>query len=152
MNVEMNTEIKFRVSVVGLFVHDGEVLLLHQVTPPESDCWDLPGGGLELGETLLQGLRREVQEETGLVAFQVMGLLTVVEGFFPQPEGHLMHTLNIVYQCALATKPLTLTSPDPEIGPLGIQWLAIAELTPAMCSTRVWQALEAADLVDAAAA
>jgi len=143
----MNTMIHFRVSVVGLFVDGDTVLLLHQATPPEPDCWDLPGGGLEPGERLLDGLQREIHEETGLEQFQVERLLTVVEGFFPQPQGQLMHTLNIVYQCTLASKPLTFTSTDPEIGAKGIQWITIADLNPAICSTRVWRALEAANLI-----
>jgi 8-oxo-dGTP diphosphatase len=61
----MYKNIQFRVSVVGLFIDNHEVLLLHQTTPLEPDCWDLPGGGLEPGETLFAGLKREIQEETG---------------------------------------------------------------------------------------
>lgn len=143
----MNVEIKFRVSVVGLFIDNNEVLLLHQTTPPEPDCWDLPGGGLEPGETLLNGLTREVREETGLEQFKVEELLTIVEGFFPWSNNQLMHTLNIVYKCSVNPKPLTFTSSDPEVGLKGIQWLTIADLTSATCSTRAWQALQAAGLV-----
>jgi len=143
----MHKNIQFRVSVVGLFIDNQEVLLLHQMTSPEPDCWDLPGGGLESGETLFDGLKREIQEETGIEEFNVDKLLTVVEGFFPQPDGQLMHSLNIVYQCSLDSKPLTLVSNDPEIGPKGIQWLDISKLTPKNCSTRVWQALQTVNLV-----
>jgi ADP-ribose pyrophosphatase YjhB (NUDIX family) len=143
----MNKNIQFRVSVVGLFIDNHEVLLLHQMTPPESDCWDLPGGGLDPGETLFAGLKREIQEETSIEEFNVDKLLTVFEGFFPQSDGQLMHTLNIVYQCSLDYKPLNLNSNDPEIGPKGIRWLTISELTPESCSTRVWKALQTLNLV-----
>jgi ADP-ribose pyrophosphatase YjhB (NUDIX family) len=143
----MNKNIQFRVSVVGLFIDNQEVLLLHQITPPEPDCWDLPGGGLEPGETLFAALKREIQEETGIEEFNVDKLLTVVEGFFPQPDGQLLHTLNLIYQCSLDDKPLILSSNDPEIGPKGIRWLAISELTPENCSTRVWKALQTVNLV-----
>ena len=143
----MQKNIQFRVSVVGLFIDNNEVLLLHQMTPPETDCWDLPGGGLEPGETLFAGLKREIQEETGIEEFKIDKLLTVVEGFFPQPDGQLMHTLNIIYQCSLESKTLTLASNDPEIGPKGIQWLDFSELTPENCSTRAWKALQTVNLV-----
>jgi ADP-ribose pyrophosphatase YjhB (NUDIX family) len=143
----MHKNIQFRVSVVGLFIDNHKVLLLHQITPPEPDCWDLPGGGLESGETLFAGLKREIQEETGIKEFKIDKLLTVVEGFFPQPDDQLMHTLNIVYQCSLGSKPLTLASNDPEIGPKGIQWLAVSDLTPENCSKRAWQALQTVNLV-----
>jgi len=143
----MYKNIQFRVSVVGLFIDNHEVLLLHQTTPPEPDCWDLPGGGLEPGETLFAALKREIQEETGIEEFNVDKLLTVVEGFFPQPDDQLMHTLNIVYQCSLDSKPLTLVSNDSEIGIKGIQWLDISELTPENCSNRAWKALQTVNLV-----
>lgn len=143
----MNKNIQFRVSVVGLFIDNQEVLLLHQITPPEPDCWDLPGGGLEPGETLFAGLKREIQEETGIEEFNIDQLLTVVEGFFPQSDDQLLHTVNIVYQCSLDYKVLNLTSNDPEIGPKGIQWLNISELTPKNCSNRAWKALQTVNLV-----
>jgi 8-oxo-dGTP diphosphatase len=132
---------------VGLFVDAEDVLLIHQITPPEPDCWDLPGGGLEPSETLMEGLRREVREETGLIDFQVEKLLTVIEDFFPWKDDTTLHTINMVYQCTVHSRPLNLSSTDLEIGPKGIQWLAIAQLTPQQCSTRSWKALQAAELI-----
>jgi 8-oxo-dGTP diphosphatase len=143
----MELPIKFRVSVVGLFIDANDVLLIHQTTPPDPDCWDLPGGGLQPGETLMAGLAREVLEETGVTDFQVKGLLTIVEKFFPQ-TNQLLHTLSIVYQCSVKQRPATLYSDDPEIGDRGIQWMAIANLTPQVCSPRTWEALQAEGLVD----
>lgn len=143
----MDLDIQLRVSVAALFIDSDEVLLIHQITPPEPDCWDLPGGGLNPGETLLQGLTREIQEETGLEQFQVDGILTVVEGFFPQPDQQIMHTLNIVYNCSLNTKPSQFISNDPEIGHQGIRWMPISELHSAICSNRAWMSLQAAGFI-----
>lgn len=53
----------FRVSVSALIFHEGKVLLAHR---RDIDWWNLPGGGLEEGETVDEALRREVLEETGL--------------------------------------------------------------------------------------
>ncbi|NER06377.1 MAG: NUDIX domain-containing protein, partial [Okeania sp. SIO3C4] len=50
----MQTEVRLRVAVLGLFVADNQVLLLHQMTDPEPNCWDLPGGGLQPEETLME--------------------------------------------------------------------------------------------------
>jgi 8-oxo-dGTP diphosphatase len=138
--------IKLRLTVLGLFVDGDDVLMIHQITAPESDCWDLPGGGLEPEEPLLEGLAREVREETGVTQFQVEQLLTVVESFFPQPE-RLLHTVNIIYRCSANPRPTELSSDEPEIGPKGIQWLPIASLRQADCSSRAWAALQAAGLV-----
>lgn len=50
----------FSVSVKGVVVRDGRVLLVHN----ERDEWELPGGRLEIGETPPQCVAREIAEET----------------------------------------------------------------------------------------
>ena len=53
----------YRVSVKAVMRdEDGRILLVQE----RSDKWSLPGGGLEFGETIEEGLRREVQEELGV--------------------------------------------------------------------------------------
>lgn len=142
----MGGSVRLRVSVVALFVEGEEVLLLHQMTPPEPDCWDLPGGGLDPVEDLMAGLRREVAEETGITEFQVERLLTLSEHFYPEATGQL-HALNIIYLCRVHPQPQVFTIADEEeVGPQGIRWLPARELRPQDCSSRVWQALQAAGL------
>jgi 8-oxo-dGTP diphosphatase len=138
---------RLRLTVVALFMEGDEVLLLHQITPPEPNCWDLPGGGLEPEEDLISGLGREVAEETGIQDFRVEGLLTVVEGFYPEAQGQL-HTVNLVYRCRVTPKPQSFNPTDQgEIGPGGIRWWRISDLSAAACSTRAWAALKAAGQV-----
>lgn len=144
----MKADIRLLVSVVALFVWDDQVLLLHQITPPETDLWDLPGGRLEVAEDLLTGLRREVYEELGLTVFQVERLLTVAENFYLE-EDHRLHKLDIIYQCRVAAKPIQFTPIDlTEIGPQGIQWHAVNTITANLCTRRTWAALQAAQLVE----
>ena len=53
---------------VGAVVLDGDrVLLVKRGQEPLKGRWSLPGGVVELGESLVEALVREVQEETGLV-------------------------------------------------------------------------------------
>lgn len=53
---------------VGAVVIDGtKVLLVRRGQEPLKGEWSLPGGALEVGETLQQGVVREVREETGLM-------------------------------------------------------------------------------------
>jgi 8-oxo-dGTP diphosphatase len=144
--LSMTIETRLRVSVLALFIDHDDVLLLHQMTPPEPDCWDLPGGGLDPAEDLLTGLRREVQEETGLTDFTIESLLTVVEGFYPRDYGQL-HTLNLIYRCSVSPRPTVFSPTDlEEIGPKGIQWHSIPDLYRDQCSHRTWEALAAAGL------
>jgi 8-oxo-dGTP diphosphatase len=44
----------------------GRVLIVRRATPPLLGVYTLPGGGVELGETLAEAVIREVHEETGL--------------------------------------------------------------------------------------
>ena len=54
------------VGVGAVIVDSGRVLLVRRGTEPMKGRWSLPGGLLEIGEPLADGVIREVQEETGL--------------------------------------------------------------------------------------
>jgi ADP-ribose pyrophosphatase YjhB (NUDIX family) len=53
--------------VGAVIVRDKQVLLIRRAHEPLKGEWSLPGGAVELGETLEAAIRREVLEETGLV-------------------------------------------------------------------------------------
>ena len=54
------------IGVGAVVIDGGKVLLVRRGQEPLKGEWSLPGGALELGETLQQGVVREVFEETGL--------------------------------------------------------------------------------------
>jgi len=54
------------VGVGAVVVHENRVLLVQRGSEPLKGHWTLPGGMLEVGETLATGVAREVKEETGL--------------------------------------------------------------------------------------
>jgi mutator protein MutT len=55
------------VGVGAVIVDEGKVLLIRRKYEPLKGHWSLPGGMVEIGETLEAALTREMQEETGLV-------------------------------------------------------------------------------------
>ena len=54
------------VGIGAVVVHEGRVLLVRRGAAPSRGLWAVPGGSLELGETLQQGAEREILEETGV--------------------------------------------------------------------------------------
>ena len=60
--------VRFHITVKGIVVLNNQILLLKRVQPSSDGLgyWELPGGGLEYGETPNQALVRELKEETGL--------------------------------------------------------------------------------------
>jgi 8-oxo-dGTP diphosphatase len=72
---------------VGAVVIDGaRVLLVRRGHEPLKGEWSLPGGALELGETLQQGVVREVREETGLVVIPA-GIIEVLDRITQEEES-----------------------------------------------------------------
>ena len=64
----------------------GQVLLIRRTKPPRNGQWSLPGGRLERGETLIEGLTREIREETQLEV-EVLGLAGMAEIVDDTPLG-----------------------------------------------------------------
>ncbi|MCX5826552.1 MAG: NUDIX hydrolase [Deltaproteobacteria bacterium] len=54
------------VGVGAIVVREGKVLLVKRAAAPGRGLWAIPGGSLELGETLQRGAEREILEETGI--------------------------------------------------------------------------------------
>lgn len=61
-----------------VFDEEGRALLVKRGHPPREGAWGLPGGLLDLGERLVDGVRREVREECG-VEIQVRDLVAAFE-------------------------------------------------------------------------
>jgi 8-oxo-dGTP diphosphatase len=74
------------VGVGGVVIDAGRALLIRRASPPLQGQWSIPGGMLEVGETLEQGVARELAEETGLEV-SVIELIEVFERIFPAPPS-----------------------------------------------------------------
>ena len=87
------------VGVGAVVLRDGEVLIVRRANPPRQGEWSIPGGALELGEKLRDGIAREVLEETGL-AVEVGPVLDVFDSIVPDADGRIQyHYVLIDYLC-----------------------------------------------------
>jgi 8-oxo-dGTP diphosphatase len=66
------------VGVGGVVIENGRALLIRRGTEPLKGQWSIPGGTLELGETLSEGVVRELKEETWLEV-RVLDMIEVFE-------------------------------------------------------------------------
>lgn len=72
------------VGVGGVVIDNGRAVLIRRGSEPLKGQWSIPGGTLELGETIAEGVRRELAEETGLEV-EVLELIEVFERIWPDP-------------------------------------------------------------------
>ena len=74
---------------------DGKVLMVQRGRPPRQGIWSLPGGLQLLGETVAEGIRREIREETG-VEIELLGLVEVVDSVQQDPTGRVLYHYTII--------------------------------------------------------
>jgi 8-oxo-dGTP diphosphatase len=89
------------VGVGGVVIHRHRVLLIRRGSEPLKGQWSLPGGMLELGEQLEDGVRRELKEETGLEV-EPLALLAVFDRIMRGgPDGQRVryHYVIVDYVC-----------------------------------------------------
>ena len=87
------------VGVGAVIVDAGKVVLVKRRYEPLAGQWSLPGGRLEIGETLEAGLAREMLEETGLVV-EVGPVVDVFDRILLDPERRVRyHYVLIDYLC-----------------------------------------------------
>ncbi len=56
-----------KVAVGAVVIHNNCALLVKRRNPPSAGMWAIPGGCVELGETLQEAAEREIKEETGVI-------------------------------------------------------------------------------------
>jgi 8-oxo-dGTP diphosphatase len=76
---------------VGAIIIDGDkVVLIKRGHPPLEGEWSIPGGVLEVGETMREGVVREAREETGLLV-EPLDLLGVYDRVLRDDRGQVLY-------------------------------------------------------------
>ena len=110
-----NDAYRFPVSVKGIVVRDGAVVLVHN----RRGEWELPGGKLEIGESPEQCVPREIDEELGLDVETAMLVDAWVYEIAPGTR-----VLVLTYGCVERSERTALVSPEHT----RLAWMAIDEI------------------------
>ena len=111
------------VGVGAIILHENRVLLIQRGQEPLKGEWSLPGGALELGETLEDGVCREVLEETGLQV-EVLQLVELVDRIVRDPQGAVQfHYVLADFLCRVTGGTLCCASDA-----VDLRWVAREEL------------------------
>jgi ADP-ribose pyrophosphatase YjhB (NUDIX family) len=125
----MNTQTaRHSVSVAGVITDDhGRALLIQRA---DNHRWEPPGGVLELGESIPDGLRREVREETGLDVEPVR-----LTGVYKNMNRGIVA---LVFRCKITGGDLTTTDEASDF-----RWAADTEITGLMNKAYAVRVLDA---------
>src|ERR1700681_512537 len=94
------------VGVGGVIIDQGRTLLIRRGSEPLLGEWSIPGGSLELGESLQEGVARELLEETG-IEVRVLDLIEVFDRVYLEDgpagpgvkRGPRFHFVIVDYLC-----------------------------------------------------
>jgi 8-oxo-dGTP diphosphatase len=106
-----------RVTIKALVVKDGKILLVKE-SPERSGMWEIPGGGLDFGEDIHEGLKREVEEEMGLKVKSIEKRPMYVWAWKYQNERNMdwYYSFVVAYKVELESFDFTPTEECEEIG------------------------------------
>lgn len=132
------------VGVGAVIVHQGRVVLARRRHAPLEGQWSLPGGVVELGETLRAAAEREALEETGLVV-EAGEVLEVLDRIVPGQEGAPQyHYVLIDFLCrvkggelqAAADAAEAAWASEGELSDFGLEQVAIEVITKAFAKVK----------------
>lgn len=124
----MSQHFNMRVGVKAVIVRDDRLLVV-AYDDQTGFHYNLPGGGVEADETIIEGLRREVREET--CAEVVVGPLLLVSEYHPERQAHRygpLRKLTLTFRCDLVTgsEPRMPDKPDPN--QIDVRWIPLEGL------------------------
>lgn len=111
---------------VGAIVHtNGKFLLIRRANEPGKGLWSIPGGLVEVGERIVDAVKREVEEETG-IKIEVGRLIDVLENIVLDDEGRVkFHYILIDFEAKPISESLEVR-PSSEV--LEARWFTIEEM------------------------
>ena len=87
------------IGVGAIVLRDADVLLIRRAKPPREGQWSIPGGAVELGETLRDALVREVKEEAG-IEIDIIGFVDTIDAITRDEDGRIRYHYTLIDMAA----------------------------------------------------
>ena len=131
-------EVKWRPSVYAIVIKDNKILL----SPQHEKGYDVPGGGVELGENFEGAVIRETKEETG-IDVRVIKTLAVRDNLFKvtfrEPQ-EVRHSIKVYYLCQYVGGEVNQDGFDPNEGSYAglAEWVDLSTIDQVPASGFEW--------------
>ena len=113
------------VGIGALVVHEGKLLIVKRGVEPAKGKWSIPGGAVELGETIRDAIVREVKEECGLdVEIALERPMDAIDNIITSKDGRLQYHY-VLLQFLARLKRGTL---KPASDALDARWVPLDEM------------------------
>ena len=111
------------VGVGAAVLRGDQVLIVQRGSQPAYGLWSVPGGLVELGESLHEAIRREIREETGL-EIEIVDVVAVLDRVIPDHKGQVeYHYVLIDFLCRCE-----MGEPLPGSDALACRFVSLADL------------------------
>jgi ADP-ribose pyrophosphatase len=128
-----------RVATGAVVLHNDKVLLVLRGQPPAANMWAIPGGSVELGETVQSAAEREVREETGLIVTAGEVIYTF-DAIYRDKDGRVRYHYVILDVLATAANPNQPLVPADDVR--DARWFSLANVNdPALAVSDTTRAL-----------
>ncbi len=111
------------VGVGAIILRPGEILLEQRGNQPALGQWSVPGGGVELGESLKEAVQRETKEETGLET-ETAELIDIVDQVHLDKQGKVAYHY-VIIDYIVKTKP---GEPHASSDAKALKWIPLGEV------------------------
>ncbi|MCU5431305.1 NUDIX domain-containing protein [Bacillus cereus] len=117
-----------RVRTSALIIKNNNLLLV-EFNDENGLHYNLPGGGVEQGETLIEAVRREALEEASvLIDVGQVAFLYEYAPFKNKEKYGTVHSLTTIFECELKEGEIPCLSDNPDKNQTGVKWMPLDEL------------------------